>query len=107
NNGNRPATAAPSLAALNTLPSHARFGGTRVWSKGTASMFRMILAAGASLAVLAVAAPALAQDAAAIPTPTMSFGTWGFDPATLDTAVDPGDDFFAYANGKWVRDNPL
>src|SRR5690606_14242390 len=35
------------------------------------------------------------------------FGTWGFDPASIDRSVDPGDDFFEYANGKWVRENPI
>ncbi len=68
-------------------------------------MIRHLLAAGVSAAALALAVPAVAQDEA--PLPTMSFGTWGVDPATLDPAVDPGDDFFAYANGKWVRENPI
>lgn len=40
-------------------------------------------------------------------TPTMSFGTWGFDPAALDPSIDPGDDFFAYVNQKWLDANPL
>lgn len=31
------------------------------------------------------------------------FGGWGFNPADLDPAVKPGDDFFAYVNGKWER----
>ena len=31
-----------------------------------------------------------------------SYGTWGFDPAGMDTSVKPGDDFFMYANGKAV-----
>jgi putative endopeptidase len=29
------------------------------------------------------------------------YGTWGFDVSGMDTSVKPGDDFFAYANGKW------
>ena len=70
-------------------------------------MIRLILAAGISAAALAFAVPAAAQDGEAAPPPAMSFGTWGFDPATLDPAVKPGDDFFAYANGKWVRENPM
>jgi len=40
-------------------------------------------------------------------TPTMSFGTWGFDPAAIDRSIDPGDDFFGYANQKWLEANPL
>ncbi|KPL69246.1 zinc metalloprotease [Erythrobacter sp. SG61-1L] len=89
-------------------------------------MIRSLILAGASAAALAISAPALAAPAANAPAletlehefdaapaaegaaaPEMSFGTWGFDPATLDPAVKPGDDFFAYVNGKWVRDNPI
>jgi len=69
-------------------------------------MLRHVLAIGASAAALAVALPAAAQEERA-PVPTMSFGTWGVDPALIDPAVEPGDDFFAYVNGKWVRENPI
>jgi putative endopeptidase len=31
----------------------------------------------------------------------------GFDPAELDDAVHPGDDFFAYVNGKWIAENEI
>ena len=31
----------------------------------------------------------------------------GFDPAELNDAVHPGDDFFAYVNGKWVAENEI
>ena len=83
---------------------------------------------GVSLAALAfAAAPALAnddtharedglellvEDSAATPAPastlpTMSFGTWGVDPALLSTEVKPGDDFFAFVNQPWIDANPL
>jgi putative endopeptidase len=39
--------------------------------------------------------------------PTMSFGTWGVDPAYLATDIKPGDDFNAYANKRWIDANPL
>jgi putative endopeptidase len=39
--------------------------------------------------------------------PTMSFGEWGVDPALLDPGIDPGDDFFAYVNSRWLDANPL
>src|SRR5437763_869956 len=29
------------------------------------------------------------------------------DPANLDTAVRPGDNFYLYANGSWLRNNPI
>lgn len=76
-----------------------------------------LFAAGASALALALATPALAQEAPAqtsaaaeeptIAMPTMSFGEWGFDPASLSPTIDPGDDFFAYANQKWLDANPL
>ncbi len=74
-------------------------------------MIRSILAAGVCAAALAVSAPLAAQDAQAgqerAPAPTMEFGSWGVDTTALDPAVKPGDDFFAYVNGKWIRDNPI
>ncbi|MBU0670401.1 MAG: M13 family metallopeptidase, partial [Alphaproteobacteria bacterium] len=78
-------------------------------------MIRTLLAGGASAIALAIAAPAFAQTqdeanaaAAAEPTtPTMSFGEWGFDPEYLSDDIDPGDDFFGYANQTWLDANPL
>ncbi|MEP2236196.1 MAG: M13 family metallopeptidase [Alteripontixanthobacter sp.] len=76
-------------------------------------MIRTFLTASASIAALALSAPALADDhgedaAMAEPaTPTMSFGEWGVDPALLSGEVDPGDDFFAYVNQEWLDANPL
>jgi putative endopeptidase len=76
---------------------------------------------GASL--LAFATPAFADDAhdhaaeastlaqaalpPAAPLPTISFGTWGFDPVYIDKTIKPGDDFNAFANKKWIDANPL
>lgn len=31
----------------------------------------------------------------------------GFDPAELDETTLPGDDFFAYVNGKWIAENEI
>ena len=74
-------------------------------------MIRTFLTAGASALALSIAAPVMAQDStaaeAAVATPTMSFGEWGVDPDLLDTSVNPGDDFFAYVNSKWLAANPL
>ena len=77
--------------------------------------FKSIAALGISALALTVATPALAEDAPATatatpaptPLPTMSFGSWGFDPADIDPSIDPGDDFFAYANSRWLKANPL
>ena len=65
-------------------------------------MIRYLLTASISaIAVAALAAPAFAQDAVAEPA-AQSFGTWGVDVSELDPAVDPGTDFNAYANGRWI-----
>jgi putative endopeptidase len=37
------------------------------------------------------------------PKPQPKYGTFGFDTAGMDRAVQPGDDFFGYANGHWVQ----
>jgi len=69
-------------------------------------MIRQLLAVTVSAAALALSMPAAAQEEQRTPPPQMSFGTWGVDPTGLDTSVDPGDDFFAYVNGKWIAANP-
>ena len=86
-------------------------------------MIRTILAASASVAALAIAAPVAAQEhdhaqphvlvaetaeaTAETPVPTMSFGEWGVDPELLSDTIDPGDDFFSYVNKEWLDANPL
>jgi putative endopeptidase len=30
-------------------------------------------------------------------------GTWGVDLTSMDTSVKPGDDFFSFVNGKWLK----
>jgi len=59
-------------------------------------------------AALLAAAPALAQTSAQpAPAPDLSkaprMGTWGFDLAGRDTSATPGQDFFQYANGGYVK----
>ncbi len=29
------------------------------------------------------------------------------DPANIDTRVKPGDNFYLYANGNWLKNNPV
>ncbi|MDG5747902.1 M13 family metallopeptidase [Qipengyuania sp. XHP0207] len=77
-------------------------------------MIRTLLATGASALALGLATPALADDhteatmaEAKDESPTMSFGEWGFDTSYLSSDIDPGDDFFAYANQAWIDANPL
>jgi len=45
---------------------------------------------------LLAATPVLAQTAP-------KFGTWGVDLTSLDKAVKPGDNFFLYINGGWLK----
>ncbi len=66
-------------------------------------MIRQILTTSISAFALAAALPAEAQDQA----PTMSFGTWGVDTSQLDPAIDPGTDFNAYVNARWLAANPI
>jgi putative endopeptidase len=41
-------------------------------------------------------------------TPSMpQIGTFGFDEKGMDRSVKPGDDFFAYANGTWIKNTPI
>ncbi|HEX8234281.1 MAG TPA: M13 family metallopeptidase [Caulobacteraceae bacterium] len=54
-----------------------------------------------ALLLSAGAAPAQAQ--AAPPASKPAYGTFGFDTAGMDRSAQPGDDFFAYANGGWVK----
>jgi putative endopeptidase len=37
------------------------------------------------------------------PAPKAELGSWGVDLSGLDTSVKPGDDFFLYVNGTWVK----
>ncbi|MBD2843026.1 M13 family metallopeptidase [Erythrobacter rubeus] len=87
-------------------------------------MIRTNALLGASIAALAFTAPAMAEshdaagahtietlleetEAGESETPTMDFGTWGVGTELIDETVDPGNDFNAYINGKWVAANEI
>ncbi|HEV2650078.1 MAG TPA: M13 family metallopeptidase [Rhizomicrobium sp.] len=55
-----------------------------------------LLAGALCLAVAAVAAPDKPE-----------FGTWGVDLSSLDHSVKPGDDFFQFVNGNWLKNTPI
>lgn len=62
----------------------------------------VILSACASMA--APPAPMLAPaPVAEAPKAKPAYGTYGFDTAGMDASVKPGNDFFSYANGTWVK----
>ena len=76
-----------------------------------------LLAAGTALAgctaspppeVVAPAAPAeVAPAVEAVPAPKPELGTFGFDTAGMDRAVQPGDNFYMFANGTWAKNTPI
>ncbi|MEQ1866990.1 MAG: M13 family metallopeptidase [Micropepsaceae bacterium] len=38
-----------------------------------------------------------------LPTAKPVIGAWGFDPAAMDRSVSPGDDFFRFTGGTWMK----
>jgi putative endopeptidase len=70
-------------------------------------MRHFLLAASAATAViglsLASAKAADGPEAASAPPAAQSLGTWGFDLAGRDQSVTPGNDFFGYANGTYMK----
>ena len=81
-----------------------------LWQPETSTRMTSSRLIAAALALSLGAAP-IALYAADSGTPTAAnaeypvptFGGWGLNPADIDHAVRPGDDFFAYMNGKWAR----
>jgi len=61
--------------------------------------FKTLALAAASL--VALAAPAAAQTGKA------AYGTWGVVMKDMDPSVKPGDDFFEYAEGTWLKNHPI
>ena len=56
---------------------------------------------------LLLGAAVLAAAPLAAQTQRPRYGGWGVDAALMDRSVKPGDDFFAYALGTWLRDAPI
>jgi putative endopeptidase len=48
-----------------------------------------------------------AADVAEANTGHAQIGAWGLDLAAHDTTVKPGDDFYRYADGKWIDTNEI
>ena len=57
----------------------------------------------AGLLLLGMSGLALAQTGA----PKPKYGPWGVDYTTMDKSVKPGDDFFRYAEGTWLKTAPI
>ena len=60
----------------------------------------------AAALALTVVVPATAADANTPPA-RAEYGPWGLDLAGMDRTVKPGDDFFRYGGGSWLRNNPI
>ncbi|MEO7177760.1 MAG: M13 family metallopeptidase N-terminal domain-containing protein, partial [Allosphingosinicella sp.] len=57
----------------------------------------------AALGLAAASVPARSADPhARHPAAKPQFGDWGFDVAGMDRSVNPGDNFFDFANGRWA-----
>ena len=56
-----------------------------------------------------VAAPAAIAEAAAepAPAPKPELGTFGFDIGGMDRSIQPGDNFYMFANGTWAKNTPI
>jgi putative endopeptidase len=66
---------------------------------------RKILLAALAGTMMATPAMLLGQSA---PTPGKpAYGTFGFDVSGMDAGVAPGDNFFDYANGGWVKSSTI
>ena len=66
-------------------------------------MRRALLAASAVMLLPACSnAPAPPASSTAAAPAVAALGSFGVETANMDTAVKPGDDFFRYANGKWL-----
>ncbi len=62
-----------------------------------------------TVAVLALAGTAVTVGALALNAATNnpSYGSWGFDIAAMDKTVKPGDNFFHYTGGTWMKNTPI
>ena len=76
---------------------------------------KMKFALATSLLALCAVAPLAAQmqatpttaPATADATAATHYGSWGFDLTGMDKSVKPGDDWFDFVNGRWVKNTQI
>src|SRR3954454_5799821 len=73
---------------------------TVTFALATSALVAAVATYGAPATTLVAAAQTTAPGRA-------QYGTFGFDSAGMDRSVLPGDDFFEYANGTWIKNNQI
>ncbi|MES2044274.1 MAG: M13-type metalloendopeptidase [Pseudomonadota bacterium] len=74
---------------------------------------KMKFALATSLLALCAVAPLAAQMQASNPAPAADataathYGSWGFDLTGMDRSIKPGDDWFDFVNGTWVKNTQI
>jgi len=72
------------------------------------SLSKLAIIAGVSLSAVVVASPALANTAGETATKDApELGTFGFDESGMDRGTAPGDNFYLFANGEWLKNNEI
>ncbi|MBI1213096.1 MAG: hypothetical protein GC190_16655 [Alphaproteobacteria bacterium] len=71
------------------------------------NLSRRVLIAGAAVGVAAASIAFALQSSVAAPGGKPEIGSWGFDLAGMDRSVKPGDDFFRYAGGTWMKNTQI
>jgi len=72
------------------------------------SMRVLTLIAATSMTLLACSRTSPPPVASTAPAPVKAaIGAWGFDAAGMDRTVKPGDDFYEFANGNWMKTNHI
>ena len=65
------------------------------------ALFKTMFAAAVLVANSSTSAPAIDRTEQTLG--ALQYGSWGFDASGGDAAVKPGDDFYLFANGTWMR----
>ena len=79
----------------------------RAYLQGQDSMNIRTKLAAAVVVGLATAGAFVALEAGAQPKGKPEIGAWGFDLGAMDKSVKPGDDFFRYAGGTWMKNTKI